>query len=150
VKRRSHSHAPGVMFAARNSCGRYSWTTGNHASRWSLRGEILPRLQIGPTFTWPEVALYRPILQLGYPSDEGSQHPKDRLQFFFSFELSYLKMPMKPRLGGLPKINDRLTQKPLATRTFIVQNSLARSSITRRATALDRADFGRLSRDMGS
>jgi len=39
--------------------------------------------------------------------------------------LSYLKMPMKPRLGGLPKINDRLSQKPLATRSFIVQNSVA-------------------------
>jgi hypothetical protein len=79
-----------------------------------------------------------------------SQHPKDRLQFFFSFELSYLRVPTKPRLGGLPKISDRLSQKPLATRTFIVQNNRVWSLVTRRATALNRADFGRLSRVGGN
>lgn len=80
---------------------------------------------------------------MGLPVARRSQHPKDRLQFFFSFELSYLKMPMEPRLG-LTKINDRLPQKPLATRTFIVQNSLAWSLVTRLATALDRAEISRL------
>ena len=48
---------------------------------------------------------------VGLPVRRKSQHPKDRLQFFFSFEMSYLRAPMKPRLGGLPKTSDRLSQK---------------------------------------
>jgi hypothetical protein len=57
---------------------------------------------------------------------------------------------MKPWPGGLSKITDRLSQKPSATRTFIVQNSRARSLLTRLAVALDRADLSRLSRVGGS
>jgi hypothetical protein len=67
-----------------------------------------------PNLTWPKVALYRPILQWGCPSDEGLSVRRIGSNSFFV---------TKPRLGGLPKINDRLSQKPLATRTFIVQNS---------------------------
>jgi len=46
----------------------------------------------------------------------------DRLYFFFSFELSYLRVPKKPRLGGAPEIGNQWSQKPLAVRTFLVQN----------------------------
>ena len=54
-----------------------------------------------------------------------AQCPMDRLLFFFSFELSYLTVPKKPRLGGTSEVDDRLSQEPLAVRTFIVQNGPA-------------------------
>jgi len=38
----------------------------------------------------------------------------DRLHFFFSFELSYLRTPKKPRLAGHPEDATQLAQKPLA------------------------------------
>ena len=37
-----------------------------------------------------------------------SQHPMDTLQFFFSFELSYLNVRKKPRPGSLRTIGDQL------------------------------------------
>jgi hypothetical protein len=52
----------------------------------------------------------------------GAHCPMDRRPFFFSSEFSYLRVPKKPRLGGLRRFGDQLSQKSLATRTFIVQN----------------------------
>jgi hypothetical protein len=49
----------------------------------------------------------------------------DRLHFFFSFELSYFRVPKKPRLAGHPEDVTQLAQKPLAVPTFIVQNGPA-------------------------
>jgi hypothetical protein len=46
---------------------------------------------------------------------------------FFSVELSYLKVPGKRRLGRPRRSSDQLTQKSLASPTFIVQNGPARS-----------------------
>jgi hypothetical protein len=63
----------------------------------------------------------------------------DLPSFFFSFELSYLRVPEKPRLGGTPEADDQSSQKPLADHTFIVQNGPAWSLVTRRATASNRA-----------
>ena len=74
----------------------------------------------------------------------------DRLSFFFSFGFSYLRVPGKPRLGRPRSFGDQLSQKPLARRTFIVQNGPARSCVTRRATASDRAEITRLSPVLGS
>ena len=74
----------------------------------------------------------------------------DRLHFFFSFDLSYLRTPKKPRLAGHPEVATQLAQKPLAVLTLIVQNGPAWSSATRRATALNRADISRLSPVVGS
>jgi hypothetical protein len=74
----------------------------------------------------------------------------DRLQFLFSFELSYLRVLTKPRLGGPWKIGDQLSQKPLAARALIVQNGRVWFLVTCRATALDRAEIGRFSRVMGN
>ena len=34
--------------------------------------------------------------------------------FFFSFELSYLRVSQKPRLAGASEAGDQLQQKPLA------------------------------------
>ncbi len=49
----------------------------------------------------------------------------DRLHFFFSFELSYLGAPKKPRLAGDLEGATRLAQEPLAVTTLIVQNGRA-------------------------
>lgn len=80
----------------------------------------------------------------------SAQCPVDRLHFFFSFELSHLRVPKKPRLGGALEIGNQLSQKPLAVSTFIVQNGPSWSRVTRRATASDRAEISRLSPLVGS
>ena len=51
--------------------------------------------------------------------------PMDRHPFFFSIEFSYLRVPKKPRLAGAPEGWHRVVTKPLAVRTFIVQNGPA-------------------------
>ena len=60
-----------------------------------------------------------------------------------------MRAPDKPPLAEVPEVVSQLAQKPLAVRSFIVQNGPAWSSVTRRATALDRAQIGRLSRIIG-
>ena len=70
----------------------------------------------------------------------------DRLHFFFSFELSYLKSASESASGGAPEVCDQMQEKPLAVPTFIVQNGRAWSRVTRRATASDPAEIGRISR----
>jgi 2-hydroxychromene-2-carboxylate isomerase len=71
------------------------------------------------------VVIYRPILQWGPPLDEALSVPWIGFYFFFSFELSYLRAPKKPRLAGVPEVGAQLSLKPLALRTFIVQNGAA-------------------------
>src|ERR1035438_7381127 len=46
----------------------------------------------------------------------------DRLHFFFSFELSYLRVLQKAQSGRSLEVGTQLAQKPLAVRSFIVQN----------------------------
>jgi hypothetical protein len=70
--------------------------------------------------------------------------------FFFSFEFPYLRVPTKPLLGGPRKFGDQLSQKSLASRTFIVQNGPAWSRVTRCGIASDWAQIGRLSQLRGS
>jgi hypothetical protein len=36
----------------------------------------------------------------------------DRLHFFFSFELSYLRAPKKPRLAGAPEVGTKTSCSP--------------------------------------
>jgi len=67
----------------------------------------------------------------------------DKRHFFFSVELSYLRVPRKRRLGRPRRFSDQLSQKSLASRTFIVQNGPAGSCATRRASALNWAKIGR-------
>src|SRR5450759_1410385 len=76
---------------------------------------------------------------------QSAQRPMDRLQFFFSFELSYFRAPKKPRLAGHPEGATQLAREPLAVPTFIVQNGPAWSSAARSAKAFNRADISRLS-----
>jgi hypothetical protein len=54
----------------------------------------------------------------GHPLDEALIVRWIGLHFFFSFELSYLKAPRKPRLD----VARWPARKPLAVRSFIVQN----------------------------
>ena len=56
---------------------------------------------------------------------QSTQCPMDRLSFFFSFELSYQRVPLKPPLGGAPEVGDQLPLKPLAVPALIVQNGRA-------------------------
>src|ERR1017187_3486793 len=57
----------------------------------------------------------------GHPLDEALIVRWIGLHFFFSFELSYLKAPRKPRLD----VARWPARKPLAVRSFIVQNGPA-------------------------
>ena len=59
-------------------------------------------------------------------------------------------MRSKCRLGGPRGFREQLSQKSLASRIFIVQNGPAWSWVRRPATALNRAEFGQLSRLGGS
>lgn len=76
----------------------------------------------------------------------SAQCPTDGRHFFFSIELSYLRVRRKRRLGGPRGFREQLSQKSLASRIFIVQNGPAWSWVRRPATALNRAEFGQLSR----
>ena len=49
----------------------------------------------------------------------------DRRHFFFSVELSYPRVLTKRRLGRPRRFRDQLSQKSLASRTFIVQHGPA-------------------------
>ena len=57
----------------------------------------------------------------GHPLDEALIVRWIGLHFFFSFELYYLKAPRKPRLD----VARWPARKPLAVRSFIVQNGSA-------------------------
>src|ERR1035437_124809 len=84
--------------------------------------------------------------QGGSPLDEALTVRWLGLHFFFSFDLSYLKAvgkPVWPEPG-------RLAQKPLAVRTFMVQNGPAGSWASHRARASNRVVIGRYSRLLGS
>jgi hypothetical protein len=89
-------------------------------------GESSPTRRMAPTAIRgdhsPEVLLYRPIVQLGAPSDGAPSVPRTGIHFFFSFVLFYPRVPKKPRLAGAPEVGGQLSQKPPAVRTFIVQN----------------------------
>jgi hypothetical protein len=63
----------------------------------------------------------------GHPLDKGTQCPMYGLSFFFSFELSYQRAPLKPPLGGAPEVEINRHQKPLAVLSLIVQNGRALS-----------------------
>jgi hypothetical protein len=47
---------------------------------------------------------------------QSTQCPMNRLSFFFSFELSNQRVPLKPPLGGVPEVGDQLPPKPLPAR----------------------------------
>ena len=81
--------------------------------------------QVGNPHSGRMVVIYRPILQWGPPLDEALSVPWIGFYFFFSFELSYLRAPKKPRLAGVPEVGAQLSQNTLAVRTFIVQNGPA-------------------------
>jgi hypothetical protein len=49
----------------------------------------------------------------------------DRLHFFFSFELPYLRYPRNRRQAGSEGCSQLLTKISLASPTFIVQNDRA-------------------------
>ena len=70
----------------------------------------------------------------GHPLDKGTQCPMYGLSFFFSFELSYQRVPLKPPLGGAPDVGDRLPPKPLAVPALIAEWScvLLSDSLRRR------------------
>jgi hypothetical protein len=61
---------------------------------------------------WPEVVLYRPILEWGPPLDEGLSVRWIGLHFFFSFELSYLKAAKKASLAGGPEVGTKTSCRP--------------------------------------
>ena len=61
-----------------------------------------------------------------------------------------MRVPRKRRLGRPRRFSDQLSQKSLASRTFIVQNGPAWSWVTRRPTALNRAKIGRYSPVLGT
>ena len=63
----------------------------------------------------------------GRPLDKATQCPMNGLSFFFLFELSYERVPMKPPLDTVPEVGDQLLSKPLAVHAFIVQNGRALS-----------------------
>ena len=58
---------------------------------------------------------------------QSSQCSMNWLSSFFSFELSYQRVPLRRRLGGVPEAGDQLPPKPLAVPAFIVQNGRALS-----------------------
>src|ERR1039457_1040350 len=61
---------------------------------------------------WPQVVLYRPILEWGPPLDEGLSLRWIGLHFFFSFELSYLKVAKKASLAGAPEVGAKTSCRP--------------------------------------
>ena len=71
------------------------------------------------------VVLNRPIFHRGSPLVEALKVRWIGPHFFFSFEISYQREPLKPRLGGLPRLVTRFSQKPLAVPAFTVHNGRA-------------------------
>jgi hypothetical protein len=73
----------------------------------------------------------------------------DRRHFFFSVEPSYSRMLGKRRVGRPRRFRDPLSQKSLASRSFIVQNGPAWSQATPHASTLNWVRIGRCSRLLG-
>ena len=69
--------------------------------------------------------------------------PMDRRHFFFSVELSYGRVLRKRRLGRPRRFRDPLSQKSLASRSFIVQNGPAWSRAMPHASTLNWVKIGR-------
>ncbi len=70
------------------------------------------------------VDINRPMLKLGSSVGESLKVRWIGPHFFFSFELSYYKRPLRPRLGGAPEAGGQVPKKTLAVPVFIVQNDL--------------------------
>lgn len=71
--------------------------------------------------------------------------PMNRLSILFFRSICSIREYSKPRLGGVPRSEITCPQEPLAAAAFIVQNGRAWFCMTHPATAVDRAEIGRIS-----
>ena len=70
----------------------------------------------------------------------------DRPSFLFFVRAVLPDRVPKPRLDGLSRLGGQVSQRPLAVPAFTVQNGHGGLEWTRRATTMDRAEIGRISR----
>jgi hypothetical protein len=79
----------------------------------------------------------------------STQGPMDRPAFLLFVRAVLPERVPKPRLAGQRGWVVRSHKKSLAVPAFTVQNGHASSSVTRRATTVDCAEIGRISRHLG-
>lgn len=70
----------------------------------------------------------------------------DRPSFLFLVRAVLPEGVLKPRLDGIARLGGQVSQRPLAVPAFTVQNGHGDLEWTRRATTMDRAEIGRISR----